>query len=50
MSLIKYTIQKEKQRIDYMINEYRKKLDELPRGSVAVRKIGRNVSRKQCNG
>lgn len=43
MSLIIYTIQKEKERIDYMLNKYLQRLKELPKGSITVKKIGINT-------
>ena len=43
MSLLIRTIQKEKQRIDYMLNVYTERLDELPKGSVTVKKNGQNI-------
>ena len=43
MNLLTRTIQKEKQRIEYMLNAYSKQLDELPKGSVAALKSGKNT-------
>lgn len=43
MNLLLRTIQKEKQRIDYMLNVYAGKLDELPKGSLSAKKSGNNV-------
>ena len=43
MNLLIRTIQKEKQRIDYMLNVYGKQLDELPKGSVSAKKSGKKI-------
>jgi hypothetical protein len=37
------TVQKEKERIDYMLSAYIKQLDELPKGSVAAKTVGNRV-------
>ena len=42
MSLVLYTVQKEKERIEYMITAYKRELDSLPKGSVVVKTVGRN--------
>ena len=36
MNLIIDTIQKEKSRIEYMLDRYRKMMDELPKGTLSV--------------
>ena len=43
MSFLIRTIQKEKQRIDHMLDAYSKQLDTLPKGSVAEKKSGQNT-------
>ena len=43
MSLLVRTVQKEKQRIDRMLDAYNKQLNDLPRGTVAEKKSGKNV-------
>ena len=43
MSLMIHTVQKEKERIDYMLEAYKQQLDDLPRGSVTTRTSGNNV-------
>ena len=43
MNFLIRTIQKEKQRIDRMLDAYSKQLDGLPKGSVSKKKSGRNT-------
>ena len=43
MSLIVRTVQKEKQRIDHMLDAYLKQLNDLPKGTVAEKKNGSNI-------
>jgi len=43
MSLLVRTVQKEKQRIDRMLDAYNTQLNDLPRGTVAEKKSGKNV-------
>ena len=43
MNLLIRTIQKEKQRIDYMLDVYGKQLDKLPKGSVSAKKNGKKT-------
>ena len=43
MSLLVRTVQKEKQRIDRMLEAYLKQLDGLPKGTVAEKKSGKNI-------
>ena len=43
MNLLIRTVQKEKQRIDRMLDAYSKQLDDLPKGSVAEKKSGKNT-------
>ena len=43
MSLVIRTVQKEKQRIDRMIDAYSKQLKDLPKGTVAAKKNGNNT-------
>ena len=43
MSLMIRTIQKEKNRIDYMLASYMNQLEELPRGSVVTKIAGKNL-------
>jgi len=43
VSLVIRTVQKEKQRIDRMIDAYSKQLKDLPKGTVAEKKNGNNV-------
>jgi hypothetical protein len=43
MSLLFRTVQKEKERIDYMLSAYERQLDGLPKGSVTTKAVGDNV-------
>ena len=43
MNLLIRTVQKEKLRIDRMLDAYSKQLDDLPKGSVAEKKSGQNT-------
>jgi hypothetical protein len=43
MSLLLRTVQREKERINYMLAAYKKQLGELPKGSVIARTKGQNV-------
>lgn len=43
MSLMIHTVQKEKERIDYMIMAYEQQLDGLPKGSVTTKTVGNNI-------
>ena len=43
MTLIAETVQKEKQRIEYMLSEYESRLTELPKGTLTETKNGDNV-------
>lgn len=43
MTLIAETVQKEKQRIEYMLNEYESRLAELPKGTLTETKSGNKV-------
>jgi len=43
MSLVIRTVQKEKQRIDRMMDAYSKLLNDLPKGTVAEKKTGNSV-------
>jgi hypothetical protein len=40
MGILKNTVSKECRRIEYMISEYRKVKDSLPKGTVSPKKIG----------
>ena len=42
MSLVLYTVQKEKERVEYMLAAYSRELDDLPRGSVVTKTVGQN--------
>ena len=37
------TIQKEKNRIDYMLSSYMEKLESLPKGSIVSKTVGQNI-------
>ena len=37
------TIQKEKNRIDYMLSSYMEQLESLPKGSIVSKTVGQNV-------
>lgn len=43
MSFLIHTIQKEKERIEYMLSKYLQQLKELPRGSITVKNVGTNT-------
>ena len=43
MSLLLHTVQKEKNRIDYMLASYRKQLDDLPKGVIITKIAGNNI-------
>ena len=43
MSLMLRTIQKEKNRIDYMLTAYAEQLENLPKGSIVAKTVGQNV-------
>ncbi len=43
MSLLVRTVQKEKERIEYMLNKYLQQLKELPKGSITAKNVGTNT-------
>lgn len=43
MSFLIHTVQKEKERIDYMLNKYLQQLEELPKGSITIKNVGKNT-------
>ncbi|NJD02262.1 MAG: hypothetical protein FIA99_06620 [Ruminiclostridium sp.] len=43
MSLLIRTVQKEKERIDYMLSKYLQQLKELPKGSITTKRVGTNT-------
>ena len=43
MSLFIRTVQKEKERIDYMLSKYLQQLKELPKGSITAKSVGTNT-------
>ena len=43
MSLMLRTVQKEKERVDYMIVAYEQQLNRLPKGSVTTKTVGNNT-------
>jgi len=43
MSLLIHTVQKEKERIEYMLSKYLQQLKVLPKGSVTVKTVGTNT-------
>ena len=43
MSLMLRTIQKEKNRIEYMLAAYAEQLESLPKGSIVSKTVGQNV-------
>ncbi len=43
MNLLIRTVQKEKERIDYMLSKYLQQLKELPKGSITVKSVGTNT-------
>lgn len=43
MSLLLRTVQKESERIDYLLAAYQKQLDDLPKGSIVIKTVGQNV-------
>jgi len=43
MSLMLRTIQKEKSRVDYMLDVYKSKLDTLPKGTIVSKTVGNNI-------
>lgn len=40
MNLLIRTVQKEKERIDYMLSKYLQQLKELPKGSIMAKNVG----------
>ncbi len=40
MSLLIYTVRKEKERIEYMLDKYLQQLKELPKGSITAKIVG----------
>jgi hypothetical protein len=43
MSLLIRTVQREKERIEYMLNKYLQQLKELPKGSITAKNVGANT-------
>ena len=43
MNLMIRIVQREKERINYMLAVYERQLDELPKGSVTAKAVGHNV-------
>ena len=42
MSLVLHTVQREKERVEYMLAAYSRELDDLPKGTVVTKTVGRN--------
>ena len=43
MNLIVHTLLQEKSRIDYMIAEYEKQIEDLPKGTISQKVSGKNI-------
>ena len=43
VSLLIRTVQKEKERIDYMLIKYLQQLEKLPKGSIMAKNVGKNT-------